>query len=260
MTHPVDERRLYRDLAWVFPIVTPLEDYLEETELFVQTIREHARTPVETLLHLGSGGGHNDFVFKRHFRVTGLDASDSMLELARALNPEVSYLRGDIRTTSLGRTFDVIAAVDSLQYLTTPEDWRAVCRNAFAHLNPGGVFLFLLEQTTECFRHDTTTVSAHHRGGVHVTFIENLYDPDPGKRSYEATFVYLIRRDGRQEVHTDVHQCGVFAVADVETFVRDAGFDLVRLTYSPPDSAIEHSGLTGQERFPMFLCLKPLDR
>jgi hypothetical protein len=28
-----DERRLYSDLAWTWPIISPVEDYIEETEL-----------------------------------------------------------------------------------------------------------------------------------------------------------------------------------------------------------------------------------
>lgn len=84
------------------------------------------------------------------------------------------------------------------------------------------------------------------------------YDPDPGDTSYESTFIYLIRRRGRQEIHTDMHLCGLFALDAVEALLKDVGFEVNRLTYAPPDSAIEPSGLTGQERFPMFLCLKTI--
>ena len=62
-----DERRLYGDLAWTWPIISPVEDYIEETELFSKLIKEHSTIEVNTLLHLGCGGGHNDYTFKKTF-------------------------------------------------------------------------------------------------------------------------------------------------------------------------------------------------
>jgi len=38
-----DERRLYGDLAWTWPIISPVEDYIEETELFSKLIIEHSK-------------------------------------------------------------------------------------------------------------------------------------------------------------------------------------------------------------------------
>jgi SAM-dependent methyltransferase len=90
-----DERRLYSDLAWTWPIISPVEDYIEETELFGKLIKEHSTIEVKTLLHLGCGGGHNDYTFKKHFKVTSVDISEDMLALAKKLNPEVNYQYGD---------------------------------------------------------------------------------------------------------------------------------------------------------------------
>ena len=65
-----DYRRLYSDLAWMWPIISPAEDYVEETEFLAKLIKENSKIEVETLLHLGCGGGHNDYTFKKHFKET----------------------------------------------------------------------------------------------------------------------------------------------------------------------------------------------
>ena len=65
-----DERQLYGDLAWTWPIISPFEGYIEETELFSKLIKENSKIEVKTLLHLGCGGGHNDYIFKKHFRMS----------------------------------------------------------------------------------------------------------------------------------------------------------------------------------------------
>jgi CRISPR/Cas system CSM-associated protein Csm5 (group 7 of RAMP superfamily) len=71
-----DDRRLYSDLAWTWSIISPVEDYIEETELFSKLIREHSKIEVKTLLHLGCGGGHNDYTFKKDFKVTAQSRSE----------------------------------------------------------------------------------------------------------------------------------------------------------------------------------------
>jgi len=245
--------RLYKDLAWTFPIITPLDHYIEETRQLWSILQAEARIPVKELLHLGCGGGHNDHIFKEYARVTGIDLSEPMLELARALNPEVVYRHGDIRTLRLRRRFDAVVAIDSFAYLTTERDLQASFQTAFLHLNPGGVFMFLLEETKETFRQDGTTHFTNRRGEVEITFIENRHDPDPGDTSYEAVFLYLIRRKGRLKIETDVHRCGLFAREDVLAMLRKAGFEAGFKVYEPPRAALEYAGLAGYDTFPLFI-------
>lgn len=252
-----DERRLYDDLAWTWPIISPVEHYVEESEFFAKVIREHSRIPVDSLLHLGCGGGHNDYALKRHFRVTGVDLSARMLGLAGTLNPEVEYLAGDMRSVRLGRTFDAVLIVDSIAYMASEDDLKAVFATAYSHVRPGGVFVFFQEETAEGFTQNKTSHVSHREGDVEITFIENLYDPDPSDTSYEATFVYLIRREGRLEVRTDRHRCGLFTTDAVADLVEQAGFGLTRSRYDPPASALDYSSLAGYPSYPMFICHRP---
>ena len=156
-----DERRLYSDLAWTWPIISPVEDYIEETELFSKLIREHSKIVVKTLLHLGCGGGHNDYVFKKYFKVTSVDISEDMLTLAKKLNPEVNYQYGDMRTIRLEERFDAVMALDSINYIKTVEDLQRTFITAYEHLKPGGVFLTFVEQIAGQFKQNNTTFSTH---------------------------------------------------------------------------------------------------
>ena len=194
-----DERRLYSDLAWTWPIISPVEDYIEETELFSRVIKEYSKVEVKTLLHLGCGGGHNDHTFKKHFKVTSVDVSKDMIRLAKKLNPEVTYHYGDMQTIRLGEGFDAVAILDSINYIRTVEDLQRTFITIYEHLKPGGVFLTFVEQIAGQFKQNNTTCSTHSQGDVEITFIENYYDPDPTDTSYEATFIYLIRVGGKLE-------------------------------------------------------------
>jgi SAM-dependent methyltransferase len=236
--------RLYGDLAWTWPIISPPEDYVGEAETFVKEIRTHSRIEVNTLLDLGCGGGHYDFTLKKHFEVTGVDISESMLSLARRLNPEVAYFRGDMRSIRLAKTFDAVMAADSVNYMMTVDDLKQVFTTAFIHLKPGGVFCTYAEETAGRFQHNKTQSSTHIKDDVQITFIENLYDPDPSDTTYEMTFVYLIRRVGKLQVETDHHLCGIFPLETWIALLGEVGFEV-------------HQSEFEEDKIPFFTCLKP---
>jgi SAM-dependent methyltransferase len=245
-----DQRRLYGDLAWTWPLISPKEDYVPESEEVCELIRKHSKIEAKTLLNLGCGGGHNDWTLKRHFNLTSVDISEEMLGLARDLNPEVEYLKGDMRTLRLDRTFDAVVAFDSINYMRTKEDLRTVFEAAWAHVCPGGAFVTFVEVEKSRFHQNRTSVLQGSSGDVEVTFIENDYDPDPSDTSFESTFVYLIRRAGVLEIHTDHHLCGIF---DMETWLgllKDVGFDVKVIAGECDDFK--------KESIPALICLKPL--
>ena len=195
ITSENDKRRLYGDLAWLWPIISPPENYVEETELFSKTIKTHFKIEVKTLLHLCCGGGHNDYTFKKHFKVTGVDISEDMLKLARKINPEVIYQNGNMRTIRLREYFD------------------------------------------KC--------SSHSKDDVDIVFIENYYDSDPTDTSYEATFIYLIRRRGELEIHNDRHLCGIFKMETWHDLLKEVGFEAKQMKFEG-------------DYCPAFVCTKPL--
>jgi len=246
-----DERRLYGDLAWTWPIISPVEDYIEETELFSKLIREHSKIEVKTLLHLGCGGGHNDYTFKKHFKVTSVDISEDMLTLAKKLNPEVNYQYGDMRTIRIRERFDAVTILDSINYIRAVEDLQRTFITIYEHLKPGGVFLTFVEQIAGQFKQNNTTFSTHSQSDVEITFIENDYDPDPTDTSYEATFIYLIRVGGKLEVYTDRHLCSIFKLKTWLKLLKEVGFKVIQ-------NKFEHSTFIKGESYPILICIKPL--
>jgi SAM-dependent methyltransferase len=246
-----DSRRLYGDLAWTWSIISPPEDYVEETELFSKVIKEHSKIEAKTLLHLGCGGGHNDRTFKKHFRVTGVDISDDMLRLARKLNPEVIYHQGDMRTIRLAECFDAVAILDSIAYMSTVDDLRRAFITAYDHLKSGGILLTYVEKFAEYFKQNKTKCSPHSQDDVEIAFIENSYDPDFTDTSYESTFIYLIRRKGELEIHSDRHLCGIFKLETWLDLLREVGFEVKQMKF-------EHPTFTEGEYCPILVCSKPL--
>ncbi len=223
MTTAVKEK-LYTDLAWIWPVMSPPEDYIEEAEYFASLIEKYAKSPVKTVLNLGCGGGHVDKTLKAHYRITGVDKSETMLELARKLNPEAEYFQGDMRNVRLGRLFDAVVVHDAISYMLSEDDLRAVFETAYAHLKPGGLFLTVVEETPEAFKQNKILHYSHADNGLEVTSVEYYYDPNVRDTTYDITFIYLIRQNNKLRVEVDNHVCGIFPMAVWHRALADAGF------------------------------------
>ena len=221
-----DARRLYDDLAWLWPIISPPEDYVAEGEHFARLIADHCDGEARRLLDLGCGGGHFMATLKGRFTVTGVDISERMLELSRALNRDCEHVLGDMRDVRLGEAFDAVFVGDSVEYMLTEADLRAAFQTAWDHLRPGGVLAVGLSTTAESFEQNATSMSTHAIADAHAAFMENSYDPDPSDTEYESTFVYVVRRSGAREVLTDHHLLGLFPRATWFRLLAEVGFSV----------------------------------
>jgi len=246
--------RLYRDFAWIEHIVGPPEDYIEESEFFSKVIKENAKIGTKTLLHFGCGAGGHDYTFKEHFKVTGVDISDEMLKIARELNPEITYLNGDMRAIELDERFDAVAIPDSIGHMTTIEDLQKAILTADMHLSPGGILL-IVTAVKEDFR-ENNFIYIGSKEDTEVTLFENNYIPDPAGTTYEATAVFLIRRKGKLEIQSDTETLGLFTLSTWLDLLRDKGLEVKQMdlnhAYDP------YLIKEGEYPLKVFVCSKPL--
>ncbi len=219
--------RLYSDLSWIWPYLSPPENYAEEAEVYFGRFRRLGVPDGGTLLHLGSGGGSLDSHLKANYRIIGIDLSPAMIEIARQVNPEVEYVQGDMRTARLGQEFDAVLLHDAAAYMTSLDDLKRCHETAAAHLVSGGALLTPPEELRSRFKQNRVHHRTIEKDGVSVTTVEVTHDPDPSDSTFELTFVYLIRRGGSLEIETDTHVLGVFELEDILDAIRSSGFESV---------------------------------
>jgi hypothetical protein len=124
MQLPPRSERLYHDLAYLWPVISPAEGYIAEALQFVDVFRRHVlpsgQQPDDpahqnlSSLHLGSGAEPLYLTLKKYCTLFGFDLSPKMLHLAWALNPEVLFLEGDMRAIWPGQRFDAVLIADSI--------------------------------------------------------------------------------------------------------------------------------------------------
>jgi predicted TPR repeat methyltransferase len=174
LNNSIGQNRLYKDLAWIWPIMSPPEHYTDYAETIHRLIQAHARRDVKTLLELGCGGGHTASHLKKHYRIAGIDLSPAMLENASRLNPEIHHLVGDMRTVRLDSRFDAVLIHDAINYMLTEADLEAAFRTVWAHLEPGGVFVTQIEQLAGGLVSYGYGGKPHVKGDVRLVYFEEI--------------------------------------------------------------------------------------
>ncbi len=222
--------RLYGDLAWLWPVLSPPDHYAEEAatllELYTQLMpgpRAPAGRP--RLLELGAGGGHMLLHLGADFECTATDLSAAMLENCARLVPEARRIQGDMRDLRLEEQFDVVLIHDAIDYMRTAADVRATLATAAAHLKLGGVLFVAPTYTRDNFIDGE--VADDQSPNAELTYFSYVHDPDPRGTEYELILLYLIRDPGSRKVEVieDRHRCGLFSEEKWQELLAEAGFD-----------------------------------
>jgi SAM-dependent methyltransferase len=75
---------------------------------------------------------------RRGLDVVGVDLDPSMLEVARAKQPGLAWVQGDLAEVDLARTFDCVVLAGNVMIFLAPGTEAAVVANLARHLVPGG--------------------------------------------------------------------------------------------------------------------------
>jgi cyclopropane fatty-acyl-phospholipid synthase-like methyltransferase len=96
-----------------------------------------------TVLDIGCGMGEPiaRYLIDSGVRLTGVDASPTMIRLCEQRFPGAAWILGDMRRLALGRRFDGLVAWDSFFHLA-PADQRAMFERFASHANDRAALLF----------------------------------------------------------------------------------------------------------------------
>lgn len=121
-----------------------LDDYapLPERERFISLPPPRAQ-----ILDVGCGSGRDaEYFTAKGFRVTGVDLSEKLLEIARQRVPQAAFYKQDIRSLRFPPlSFDGIWACASLLHLKRHEV-PIVLNNFFQLLTPGGILFIMVKE------------------------------------------------------------------------------------------------------------------
>jgi len=96
-----------------------------------------------TILDIGCGSGKPiaGHLIERGFALTGVDSSETLIDLCRSRFPDQTWIVGDMRRLDLGQRFDGLIAWHSFFHLAAADQRRMFARFA-AHAKPGAALIF----------------------------------------------------------------------------------------------------------------------
>ena len=123
----------------------PYEKYLR---FFKTLLRRHGVTAT-TVLDLACGTGSLSVLLAKHgYRVLGVDRSEEMLTVAaeKAMELEENqpfFVAQPMQRLRISEPVDAcVCALDSINYVTKPQDVQKAFRRVYESLRPGGLFVF----------------------------------------------------------------------------------------------------------------------
>ena len=137
----------YEALAASYDRLTNDVDY-EATVAFYQEILKREGVSPRRAVDLACGTGSVAVLLARQgLDVVGVDQSEEMLTVAaqkaQDLAPAPQFVCQSLENLRLARGVDLaVCALDSLDYITNPEDCARAIARIYRALNPGGIFIF----------------------------------------------------------------------------------------------------------------------
>jgi len=256
--------RIYREFAR-FYARGPYPEYSRTMSQLLPRVLERFGAKPETVLDFACGEGTFAVeLARRGYRVTGVDLSPEMLELAREKAREagvmVEFLQQDMRSLDLPGGFDLVTCwYDSLNYLLLEyEDLERTFANVAEVLNPGG--LFISDMNT---RYGLAVGWQRHPAYVEQD-TEDLFEVHRPSYDYEQDIATLritgFVREGEVWHKVDeVHRERAYTLAQIRGALERAGLEelacwgsLREMAPPKPDSGrvwfVARRGSTGKER------------
>jgi predicted TPR repeat methyltransferase len=233
----VREVEAYSRLAGVYDelVVDPCHDRWAS---FLHELWSADPEGVRSVLDLCCGTGLlTGELITRGYRVVGVDASDSMLAVARErLGHDAALSRMTLPDLTVAGVFDAaVCTFDGLNYLT-PDELRLTTLATAARLRSGGWLVFDLHTDRMMeFAIANPVVAGESAGNDFV--ISNAVDAVT--RTCDTRIELTRRRDG--EPFSEQHRQYFHGDADVHAALRDAGFAVTAVseeyTHHPADEA-----------------------
>ena len=215
----------YHALAASYDRLTNDVDYEATVEFYMEILRREGVKP-RTVVDLACGTGSVTAILaKMGYPVLGIDMSEEMLTEAAMktmdIDPMPRFVCQKLQELKLPRAVDMaVCALDSLDYVTDPDDCKEAIRRIYKALNPGGIFIFDVN-TPEKLRAMDGQVFLDEDDDVYCVW-RGEFDEETNICTY---WMDLFQRQGKTWNRSyEEHREYAYSEEQLRTFLKAAGF------------------------------------
>lgn len=220
----------YKELAFSYDRLTNDVDYDAVVDFYRAILDKnglHPRTAVDLACGTGAVACR---LSKLGMEVTGVDLSEDMLTVAQqnamGLDNPPRFIHQNLAQLYLPKGVDLaVCALDSLDYITNPEDCRKSIAKVFKALNPGGIFIFDVN-TPEKLRAMDGQVFLDEDDDVYCVW-RGEFDEETNILSYGMD---LFQREGKNWHRSfEEHREYAYSAGQLKSYLKAAGFTHIRI-------------------------------
>ena len=215
----------YHALAASYDRLTNDVDYKATVDFYMEILRREGMMP-RTCVDLACGTGSvTKLLAEKGYEVTGVDLSEEMLTEAfqkvQDMENPPRFICQNLGELYLPRGVDMaVCALDSLDYITNPEDCAEAIRRTYKALNPGGIFIFDVN-TPEKLRAMDGQVFLDEDDDVYCVW-RGEFDEETNICSYAMD---LFQREGNVWQRSFEEHCEyAYSEQQLRNFLKAAGF------------------------------------
>jgi SAM-dependent methyltransferase len=220
------------------------KDYEDEASRVVDLIKRYRKSEGRALLDAACGtGGHLKYLVGG-FECTGVDLRREMLAVARKKAPSAKFVRGNMATVRLGRTFDVITCLfSSIGYLKTYRQLARTFHNFSRHLRPGGVAVLEPWMTQRAYLVGRPGLNVYNREKMKIVQVTVAKKTGMVVR---MTLHFLVAEGNRPvRYYVDRHDISMFNTGRMLRMMERAG---LKAKFLPPHQPFNRGLLVGVKR------------
>ena len=220
----------YEALAVSYDRLTNDVDYEATVDFYRQILKKEGLHPV-TAADLACGTGSVARILAEDgLDVVGVDLSEDMLTVACSKTMDMAhpprFVRQPLQKLHLPRGVDLaVCALDSLDYITDPQDCREAIRRIYHILNPGGIFIFDVNTPEKLRAMD---------GQVFLDEDEDVYCVWRGEFEEQTNIcsygMDLFQRSGNTWARSfEEHREYAYSEEQLRSYLKEAGFSRIQV-------------------------------
>lgn len=229
----------YHNLAISYDSLTQDVDYDAVVEFYMQLLTREGLSP-RTAVDLACGTGSVALrLAQKGLQVTAVDLSEEMLSVAMdkcaGMDNPPYFVCQKLQSLRLPRGVDLaVCALDSLDYITDPQQCREAIFRVYKALNPGGCFIFDVN-TPEKLRNMDGQVFLDENDHTYCVW-RGEFDPQTNILSYGMD---LFQRRGDLWLRSfEEHQEYAYSAQMLTGYLKEAGFTHIEVfadrRFAPP--------------------------
>ncbi len=225
---------IFRRYSLYYDLFYKRKNYQKECDFLEDLFKRYAPRRPKTILDLGCGtGGHVLPLSHRGYDLTGIDASDHMLKIAKnkcqKLKTGAKFYQRKLQAFYLKKRFDVIICMFSvIDYLARKNEFKRTLLNIMRHMRRDSLFIFdfwnadavvkfYKPEKKKIFSLNGKTVERHSHTKVF-----------PSRRLCRVDYICTIKQDKNiLDRFKEKHVVRYFALSEITRLLEEAGLTVL---------------------------------